>query len=356
MECHHSRNGEATNNIKNYKLGLPTWAGGSSFGVHDSTAGDMVEGVNAITYGKVIPSGSHSATITNVCVGCHMQPVATTHPAFGQAGGHTYSMTYKVVNAGVTNTTDLVDVCVKCHGPIEGFDFARKDYNGDGIIEGVQTEVQNLLNKLSTMLPNSTYRADGNYVADGLVKSPSVKTNWQDKFLNGAWNWQFVNVEGSKGVHNAPYAVGVLKASIADLTGDANNDTLSDAWQIQYFGSANAPNAAPNATPAGDGVPNWLKYALGLDPMVAGIVVPDGVVWANASAIGGGTNTIHIYTAAEIAFNTEVGKTYQIQSVSSLSGGWKDVGSPIAGTGQAISYVTPTRSNAQQFYRVSHTP
>ena len=56
--------------------------------------------------------------------------------------------------------------------------------------------------------------------------------------------------------------------------------------------------------PAGDGVPNWLKFTLGLDPHVAGVVVPDGVVWANGNVIGGGTNTIHIYTAAEVAFDT----------------------------------------------------
>jgi len=356
MECHHSRNGEANTNIVKYKLGLPTWAGGSSFGPHDSTAGDMVEGVNAITYGKVIPSGSHSAVIPNVCVGCHMQPVATTDPAFGQAGGHTYSMTYKVISGGITNTVDKVDVCIKCHGPIEGFNFARKDYDGDGVIDGVQTEVQHLLDKLSRLLPNSTYRADGNYVGDGLVKTPSVKTNWPVRFLQGAWNWQFVNVEGSKGVHNAPFAIGVLKASIADLTGDSNNDSLPDAWQIQYFGSANDPNAGPNANPSGDGYPNWLKYTLGVNPLIAGLVVPDGVVWADGNSIGGSTNTIHIYTAAEIAFDTEVGKSYQIQAVSTVGGGWQNIGAPIPGTGQAISYVTPTRANAQQYYRVSHTP
>ncbi len=357
MTCHHSRNGSAEENIAKYKLNQPTWAGGVSFGPHNSTAGDMVEGVNGITYGKTIPSGSHSAVIPNVCVGCHMQPVATTHPAFGKAGGHTYSMTYDVVNAGVTNTVDLVDTCVKCHGPINTFNFARKDYDGDGVIDGVQTEVQHLLDKLSRLLPNSTYRADGNYVADGLVKSSiSVKTNWPTKFLNGAWNWQFVNVEGSRGVHNAPYAVGVLKASIADLTGDANMDGLPDSWQIQYFGSANAPNAGLNAAPAGDGVPNWLKYGLGLNPTVPGLVVPDGVVWSNGTSIGGGTNTIHIYTAAEIAFDTEVGRTYQIQAISNFGSGWQNVGTPLAGTGQAISYVTPTRSKAQQFYRVMSSP
>ena len=121
-------------------------------------------------------------------------------------------------------------------------------------------------------------------------------------------------------------------------------------------GSATNVNAAPNACPAGDGVPNWLKYALGLDPTVPGLNVPGGVVWADGSTLGGGTNTIHIYTAAEVVFDTQVGKTYQIQSVSSLSSGWQNVGGLIQGTGNAISYLTPTRQNVQQFYRVQSSP
>jgi len=359
MQCHHSRNGSAEVNIVNYQLGQPTWLGGSSFGVHHSPQGDMVEGVNAITYGKFIPSGSHRAAIPNVCVDCHMQPVASTDPAFTKAGGHTFSMTYNVLNNGVTNTIDKVDVCIKCHGPITSFDFARKDYDGDGVIEGVQTEVQHLIDKLSTMLPNSTYRSDGNYVGDGLVKSSiSVKTNWQLKFLNGAYNWQFVSEDRSKGVHNAPFAVGLLKTSIGDLTGDANNDGLADSWQIQYFGSTTSTNAAPNASPAGDGIPNWLKWSLGLDPRIAGISVPGGVVWVNGSTLynPAGTNAVQIFTAAEVAFATELGKSYQIQGISALGTGWQNVGSPIAGTGTTISYLTPMRRNVQQFFRVVHTP
>ncbi len=356
MNCHHSRNGSAATQLVNYPLGLPTWQGGSSFGVHDSPQGDMLEGANAFTYGMTIPSAAHRSAVTNTCVGCHMQPVGTTDPAFLQAGGHTFSMTYQQVVGGVTNTVDKVDVCIQCHGQIPSFDVPRQDYNGDGVIEGVQTEVQHLLDQLSTLLPNSTYRADGNYVADGLVKtSISAKTNWPAKFLMAGYNWQFVNADGSKGVHNAPFAVGLLKASIGDLTGDANNDGLPDWWQIQYFGSTTNPLAAPNASPSGDGMPNWLKYALGLDPTVAGTTVPDGVVMGNITAMGE-TNTVHIYTAAEVVFDTEVGKTYQIQSISSLSGGWQNVGSPVAGTGSSISLFTPTRKNVQQYYRVYHTP
>jgi len=152
--------------------------------------------------------------------------------------------------------------------------------------------------------------------------------------------------------------VGLLKESIASLSGDSNTDGIADWWQAQYFGAnwANDPNASRLATPANDGIPNWLKFTLGLDPHVAGAVVPDGVVWANGSTIGGGTNTIHIYTAAEVAFDTETSKSYQIQAASAVSGGWQNIGSPIPGTGNAVSYVTPTRKNVQQFYRVVSTP
>jgi hypothetical protein len=359
MNCHHIRNGPAASNVANYQQGKPTWAGGSSFGVHDGPQGEMLEGVGAITYGQTLPSSAHRHALTNTCVDCHMQTVASTDPAFLQAGGHTWEMSYNVVTNGVTNTLAKATICAQCHGNnvTTSFDFPVQDYNGDGIIEGVQTEVQHLLDKLSTLLPPSGYQANANnYVADGKVKSPSTQTNMPTKFLNAVYNWQFVANDGSLGIHNAPFAVGLLKASIGDLTGDANNDGLPDAWQISYFGSTTNVLAAPNASPAGDGIPNWLKYSLGLNPMVAGITLPNGVVWVNEDSIGGTTNTIHIYTAAEIAFDTQIGTTYQIQSISNLGGGWSNVGSPMPGTGTTISYLTPTRSGAQQFYRVVHTP
>lgn len=351
MNCHRSRNGSVTNSILPYQNLQQTWAGGSSFGPHDNPASDMLEGVNGWTYGQNIPSSAHKNAVTDTCVGCHMQTVTNGDPAFLLAGGHTWNMTY-TNSLGVS--VDKVDVCIQCHGQISSFDMVKIDYNGDGVIEGVQTEVQHLLDKLSTMLPNSTYQSNGVYVADGLVKtSVSTKTNWPVKFLEAAYNWQFVNNDLSKGVHNAAYAVGLLKASIGDLTGDMNNDGIADWWQIQYFGSASNPQAAPNYCAAGDGIPNWVKYSLGLNPNVPGVQLPNGVVWANAKTDqNGSTNTIQIYTAAEVTFNTVVGKNYQLQAISSLGGGWVNVGNPVAGTGEAYSFLTPTRNATQQYFRV----
>jgi hypothetical protein len=272
-----------------------------------------------------------------------MQNDSPTSDSYLHTGGHTFSMTW---DQG-TNVVDLVTACVECHGPITKFDFKRQDYDGNGIVEGVQTEVRGLLAKLAFMLPPA-----------GVPKEElSIDKTWNKQQLKAAYNYLFVAEDKSFGIHNLSFAVGLLKASIADMTGDANNDGIADWWQEQYFGTnwVEDPDSAPNATPAGDIYPNWLKYALGLNPNVPGIMVPDGVIWANAGTTGGDVNTVHIYTAAEIVFDTEVGKTYQIQGISSLGGGWQNIGDPIVGDGNSRSYVTPTRTGAQQFYRVAHS-
>jgi hypothetical protein len=350
IQCHHNRDGSVTAILADYPVGSNDWAGGSSFGPHDGPQGDMFEGVNAYTYGLAIPSSAHRNSVSNSCVGCHMQTIASTDPGLYLSGGHTWEMSYMATNAGIATKVEQTAVCAQCHGQIASFDFPIQDNNG--VIQGVQTSTQQLLNQLSTLLPN----ASG--VNDGLVKtSLSVKTNWTQQQLEAAYNWEFVSSDGSLGVHNYPYASGLLKASIANLTGISVPGGLPDAWAIEYFGSATNVNAAPDADPAGDGIPNWLKYALGLNPLVKGLTVPGGVVYADGSEIGGSnTNSVKIYTAAEVAFNTVPGETYQIQEVASLSGGWQTISSNIPGTGASYSYLTPTRNNVQQFFRVLQSP
>ena len=83
------------------------------------------------------------------------------------------------------------------------------------------------------------------------------------------------------------------------------------------------------------------------------------MVWTSPSgAVGGGTNnTIQIYTAADITFETVPGTSYQIQAINFLGGGWQNVGNPIVATNAAtMSYLTPTHGTLQQYYRVVHTP
>ena len=166
-----------------YPLNQATWAGGVSFGTHDSPQGDMLEGVNAVTYGQVIPSSPHANVVSNTCVGCHYQPIASTDPAFTLAGGHTTKMSY---TNSVGNLVDVTYVCTQCHGAITNFDILVPDYVGYGYSQGIQTQVQILLNQLSMLLPPAGYQANpANYVADGLVKSPSTHNQLADEIPAG---------------------------------------------------------------------------------------------------------------------------------------------------------------------------
>ncbi len=80
--------------------------------------------------------------------------------------------------------------------------------------------------------------------------------------------------------YNAPASVTNKVAVSGGGESNATNDTGTDlttitaltpsqSWRYQYFGTtANSGNAADTANPAGDGINNLTKYALGLDPTV----------------------------------------------------------------------------------------
>jgi hypothetical protein len=358
FNCHTSRNGSVTNSLVEYPALQTTWNGGSSFGTHDSPQADMLEGVNAVTYGQVIASAPHASVVSNTCVGCHMQTIASTDPAFTKAGGHSTLMTYNAVNNGVTNVVSVTYACTQCHGALTNFNLVVPD--SVGYAQGIQTQVQILLNQLSMLLPPSGYKTNAAlYVADGLVKSPSTQTNWPLPFLQAAYNWQFVNNDGSLGVHNGPFAIGLLKASIANLTGVSTPGGLPDSWETTYFGPNFVTNALalPDAVNNSAGVPNWMMYALGLSPTAAFNVGNSGVLYFNGqNVVNGATNAIAIYTAAQISFNTVPGYTYQIQGITALTGSWQNISTNIPGTGGTVSYLTPTRGTQQMFFRVVSTP
>jgi len=197
MQCHQARQ-NATTYVNNT-------AGSAHYGPHEGPQADMLMGTNGYTYGQNIPTSAHQFVVENTCVACHMQEVPNTDPGFLHVGDHTFTPSY--TNAAGKKES-LVGACQTCHGPeITTFDFALFDYNGDGQIQGVQTEVQSLLDKLSTLLPPN----------NSVKTSLTIDSTWNQHQLQAAYNWQFVNNDGSKGIHNTAYAVGLLKASIADL-------------------------------------------------------------------------------------------------------------------------------------------
>ena len=168
------------------------------------------------------------------------------------------------------------------------------------------------------------------------------------------------------GIHNTSYAVNILKASVADLTGDGtiigdtDFDCLPDDWEREYFeGDLTAQDA--NGDPDGDGLNNAFELTIGTNPSLADT---DNDGFSDFQELHVGTNPDNgddnpevgrssIYRAAEMVFFTEAGKTYQIQSVSQLgSGGWMNSGDPVTGTGEMLQYFISTRESEQGFYRI----
>ena len=197
MQCHQARVNASTY--------VNSTAGSAHYGPHEGPQADMLMGTNGYTYGE-----SHSNLRPPVRGSQHLRDLpyagSRDHRSRIPQGGRPYL--HAQLHSPRGKKEMLVAACQTCHGPdVTTFDFPLFDYNGDGVIQGVQTEVQSLLDKLSTMLP-----------AQQPVKtSLTIDATWNQHQLQAAYNWQFVNNDGSRGIHNTAYAVGLLKASIADL-------------------------------------------------------------------------------------------------------------------------------------------
>lgn len=202
MNCHKGRR-----DINTYvagQVGDPS----SHFGPHHGPQTDMLVGTNAVEYGQRIRSSTHVNAVEDACVTCHMQGSDHSGPEFLNVGQHTLRLEW---DGGTPDDPSddvyLTEACAGCHGPMESFDIPRDDFDGDGKVEGVQTEVAGLMNTLIMALPP---------LNEPEAHADSTYTEGQ---LNALFNYDFVLEDGSYGIHNAQYAVGILKASIKDLTG-----------------------------------------------------------------------------------------------------------------------------------------
>lgn len=202
MNCHKSRR-DAETYTQQYAR---------HYGPHYSCQTDMLLGTNAVEYGKVIGSTSHIYATEDACATCHMHELDRNDPSFQRVGGHTFK---PVSDNGTpddpSDDFDMTAACVDCHGPMESFDMARSDFNYDGIVEGVKTEIGHLLHALAMKLPPIG--------EDSVV----VAEDYTPAELKAAFNYLFVEEDGSHGIHNPQYAAGILRASINDVSDPFNH-------------------------------------------------------------------------------------------------------------------------------------
>ncbi len=202
MACHNGRRAptDIQDQIEN---------GSGHFGPHHSNQGDMLAGTGANEgVDPTFPwTSSRHLAVRDGCVHCH------THAHEGDVvyTGHGFLPT--------------VEACEECHGVISDFDQirAKYDFDGNGQIEGVQSEIAGLLEVLKTAIidasvtpgaRDSLLNAEDFSVAvgDTLITTPEQRAS--------GYNYFFVEYDGSHGVHNATYAIQLLQQSALALGGD----------------------------------------------------------------------------------------------------------------------------------------
>lgn len=240
---------------------------------HAALQGDMFAGENMwfeeLSPGGVYPNSPHRTVTEDACVDCHMAATpARGNPERNLVGDHTHNVKDEVTgyeNIGLAPTANdpVGSGCLSagCHATsadVFEFDIPHTfgDFNGNGIIEGVQTEVEGLLHALEDVIGEFAMDAgwDAGCIPQGkprpipfhgrvrLLKSccteEQAETNEQfclthpaggipvQDVYKASFNYLFVEEDKSEGVHNTAFAVTALRNAYeavagAEFQGDA---------------------------------------------------------------------------------------------------------------------------------------
>ncbi len=208
VRCHHTRTS------LDVTLGTAdTVKLSTRMGPHHGPQGDMLQGTLGFQFsGVTYPTVSqHGDNVPDGCIGCHMgNPQA--HDGY-RIGGHSFNMTYFDDESGSEYT--LVGVCQVCHAAATDLDFNLKnvDYNNNGELEGIQTELNGLRDTLSYWLALSKALTVDSTVTppEYAIKNNKVVTR---NVAGAVYNWVLFNEDRSQGVHNPQYFYTLLKSSI----------------------------------------------------------------------------------------------------------------------------------------------
>jgi hypothetical protein len=228
MNCHQSRY------VQKVKPNNPPYYGfGSRFNPHGSPQADMFFGRNSYEFGDTRLAGLNTHTgLANGCVTCHMPERVNGSSVHSD---HEMSMIDTVGGAH-----DQVTACVGCHGPITSFDgiIAPYDFDRDGVIEGVQSEIRGMLDVLRSRLPLGS---DGEPIGGGTVTAAdSALIRDRLDLVAGIYTYYFVKNDGSYGVHNTKYTVAILQKALGWYPTDVQ--PVDDRIPKEFALKQNFPN------------------------------------------------------------------------------------------------------------------
>jgi sugar lactone lactonase YvrE len=134
------------------------------------------------------------------------------------------------------------------------------------------------------------------------------------------------------------------RGAVVSVLGAAPADSLtSDDWKQHFFGSTTAAAAADLADADGDGVPNWMEYLAGTDPLSAS----SRLAFQTASReVASGKPQF------SLSWLSAQGKAYEVQWSTNLSAGPWTTLSSVSGDGTVITCVDTNVAGSARFYRV----
>ncbi len=290
MNCHRSRNNVATKVTAN----PPYYGFSSHYGPHGNPQTDMLLGQNAYQYGDSSLTGLTTHTgVPDACVTCHM-------PTTSGVPDHQLAM-QDTTGTGVLH--DRVDACQTCHGPqIQKFDdiMASYDYDRNGKIEGVQTEVAGLLAQLKAKLPIDS--TTGQPITDSNHADSLAVYNRPDLVQN-LYTYAFVTSDGSGGMHNAKYTVALLQKALGFYPTGVN--VVSQKTPSTYALTQNYPNPFNPTTNIEFSIPRTASIQLNVYNILGELVktlVNGDIVSGNYKVTWNGTNNNGASAASGIYF------------------------------------------------------
>lgn len=297
--------------------------------VHESHQTEMLAGVGGYEYpGEKYPTSSHAGSVSEKCVTCHMDTPGQKDPRFAKLGSHTWK---QYDDNGTPNDPkdDLYNTlgCEPCHGKLADFN-----------VNGTQSEIEDMLVVLYDLLPHRKDAPAGGWkFPSGVAWSYSAtaatsatRQMTQDE-VNAAYNYLFVEQDGSEGVHNHRYARKLLADAIKSLrkpvppglVGDFNGDKRVDFEDlflfVAQFGKTSAsPDWDARYDLSGNGAIGYVDFYMFLDNFgkTAGSAKPVFVDNGRNSKVGFDIGP----TALRSVDNTHFAVQVQAQNATDLRG------------------------------------
>ncbi len=205
--CHQSRVSPAVL-VDGFEVTSKYW------GPHHGPQGEMINGTGGFEYDNYTGSYAstpHASVVEDACAGCHMGQ-QNIHMGY-DVGGHSFNMEDDEGN-------QLTGFCANCHSETgergATYDFIRAngpvDYDGNGEIEGYQTELNGMLGNLAELLVTEGVLDGTNHAVPGTIADANV--------AGALFNFLIVLEDRSKGIHNFKYMHALLESSTQFLEGD----------------------------------------------------------------------------------------------------------------------------------------